>query len=188
MTPFCLAASAAGPDKDAPAWRRSFDFPSAEQLMEPELRLNSSGFRFLDTLRAYICAWFRDGFSLPSRIAEYLHASGCRSISGTPLYQWQASLSVPSVSVAGGSAAAYVMSSGIDDALALNHNWPNTMGQGRLSAYVQVQLFLPAAEIIFYPNERMPTTPLGRAWQAYQARPWPGRAFQTVTMPREGAP
>jgi hypothetical protein len=46
--------------------------------------------------------------------------------------------------------------------------------------HLQVSEHVAGAQAIFYPNEREPLSPIGRAWKTHQATPFSGTALIAV--------
>jgi hypothetical protein len=93
-------------------------------------------------------------------------------------------LAVPSLEVSGvgTSPVPYVVAAGPSDSLARNLGWSNSLGAGQISLHLQLQLWVSAEAIIFFPNMTAPSTALGKSWKAFQDKPWPDAALGPVKL------
>jgi hypothetical protein len=189
-----------------PSWRRSFDMPGDADLLDDEVREQSSGFLFFRAVKNFIMAQYRQGFSLPSRLAAYLRRQPTPVISESSLFEKYANLSAPSIAAQAHRPESsqetvdtepfyeprepylteFVVGAGHGDALAGGLDWPeNSLGRGQLSLHHQVKMFLSAGDVIFYPSEAQPTRPLGLSWKAHLHNPFEGKAFEAVDLGEE---
>jgi hypothetical protein len=166
-------------------WRASFSLPTPRDLLDEKTRLGSSGFRFFDTLRAYMRVYFSEGFALSTRLSEYLRNFPGRVIASTPLCDRYSSLAAPSAVVSCSQISIVVLAANAEDPLAAGLNWSNDAGADHLSLHLQVRNCVSAADLIGYPNEAAPTQAMGLAWKAYLEAPWEGHAFLPANLPKE---
>jgi len=164
---------------DFKGWRRSFLLPQGKDLLEPETRQASSAFQFLETLSAYLQERSPQRFDLPTRLEEYVRECGT-AVVGSELYRDYTGRAAVSVAVADPAPFTHVSAAGVSDALAVNLQRRNSLGRGKLSIYVQCSAPVNASQVIFYPSELDPITPMGKAWKAHLSRPFSGAAFQPV--------
>ena len=168
-------------EDSAGIWRRSFLLPSGKELLDDEVRDNSSAFQFMETLRKYVYTHFTGALNLSARLASYLAAAGFQNMVQTPLWSRYQTLAAPSVP-GDGPQAAFVAACGPADQLAIQLGWQNDLGEHRVSAHLEVRSRLSASEVIFYPNEDSPVTALGLAWKACLAEKWAEKALDAAKM------
>lgn len=175
-------------DEDNPArpiWRRSFEMPGGEELLDTDRRAGSSAFSFMHAVQAFIHKLLGESIELPARLREYLDSAGKEFIQETPLGEKYTHLCEPSMPVeTNEDFVSYVVGAGDEDVLALNLHAQNGLGAGRVSAHLQIARNITADEAISYPNPDSPSTPLGRAWKAFQQGKWSQPALASVEMKR----
>lgn len=167
-----------GPSETPLLWRRSFLMPTGEELVKADVRSASSGFQFFATLQEHLEERFANCFDLAQRITEYVTQEG-QAVALTDLYLRYTGRATPSVPVDGG-VLPHVSAAAPSDPLALNLRCSNSQGHGLLSMHLQVSEHVAGAQAIFYPNEREPLSPIGRAWKTHQATPFSGTALIAV--------
>ena len=177
----CLLPFAAASEE---VWRRSFLMPSGVSLFERTLRDASSGWRFLETVSRFVLERLAASSSLDQRIGEYLNRESGKALSATDLFVRYGNLAVPSMESAGAktSPAPYVVAAGPSDSLARNLGWENSLGAGQMSLHLQLQLWVSAESLIFFPNPKAPSTALGKSWKVHQEKPWPDPALAPVKL------
>lgn len=165
-------------------WRRSFLMPGGARLLEQPIREASSGWRFLDTVSRFVLERLAASSSLDQRIGEYLNLEGGKALSATNLFMRYSNLAVPSMESTGTKTLTtpYVVAAGSSDSLARNLGWENSLGAGQMSLHLQLQLWVAAESLIFFPNSRSPSTALGKSWKAHQDKPWPDPALAPVIL------
>jgi hypothetical protein len=165
-------------------WRRSFLLPSGVSLLNRPVREASSGWRFLETVSRFVLERLATSSSLGQRLKEYLEGESSKAVSATDLFVRYSNLAVPSLEVSGvgTSPVPYVVAAGPSDSLARNLGWSNSLGAGQISLHLQLQLWVSAEAIIFFPNMTAPSTALGKSWKAFQDKPWPDAALGPVKL------
>ncbi len=170
------------PESSSPIWTRHFALPTPTELLDASVRLESSGYTFLETVAEYLFDEYVNRLDLVARLQEYQVLHHSATMDGTQLMSRYANLSAPSVSGSNGRRFSYGIAAGPDDPLALACNNVNAHGSGRVSAHVQVVKGLTADSIIFYPNQANPLLPLGLAWKAEMSQPSPLKAFKPAVL------
>ena len=165
-------------------WRRSFLMPNGVSLLNQTIRDASSGWRFLETVSRFVLERLAASSSLDQRLGEYLKGESGKALSATNLFVRYSNLAVPSMESTGAktSPAPYVVAAGPSDSLARNLGWENSLGAGAMSLHLQLQLWVSAESLIFFPNSKAPSTALGKAWKAHQEKPWPDPALVPVKL------
>ena len=158
--------------------------PSGVSLFERTIRDASSGWRFLETVSRFVLERLAASSSLDQRIGEYLNRESGKALSATDLFVRYGNLAVPSMESAGAktSPAPYVVAAGPSDSLARNLGWENSLGAGQMSLHLQLQLWVSAESLIFFPNPKAPSTALGKSWKVHQEKPWPDPALAPVKL------
>jgi hypothetical protein len=165
-------------------WRRSFLMPNGVSLLDQTIRDASSGWRFLETVSRFVLERLAASSSLDQRLGEYLQGEGGKALSATDLFVRYSNLAVPSMESTGAktSPTPYVVAADPSDSLARNLGWANSLGAGQMSLHLQLQLWVSAESLIFFPNSKAPSTALGKAWKAHQEKPWPDPALVPMKL------
>jgi hypothetical protein len=163
--PFSVVTHGSDGLQPGQAWRRRFNLPDGEALLDAEIRKESSGFGFLETMVRYLRAHSKDTFSLGPRLAEYLERQNDTVIGRTPLYSRMINRCAATVPQSG-EAFVVAVPHGPDDPLADKVAPGGRDGRERLSMRATLRTGMSAEDIIYYPNSDAPSNKIGLAMRA----------------------
>ena len=148
-----------------PMWRRSFQTPSDEDLLSDELRLDSSGFGFFDTVSRYLHSNHMGSFRLGRRLQEYCQLCEATTIFNTPLRNEALQLGIPSVLSTSAESFGFAIGHTHKDPFVGEQALANDQGRDRLSVQLRLNHGLSAEQVVAFPNLEQPSNALGKAWK-----------------------